>query len=63
MTVQEYLNRLVKMYELTSKLKCVEETSVYFHLLNIKKSINYVRSEVGLPPLKFIKGTHKIKRS
>ena len=56
--VKEHLFALVRLFELIANMPRLNDEDKYWKLFRIKDKINWIRTELGYEPVKFVKGTN-----
>ena len=58
--VKEHLFALVRLFELIANMSRLDDEDRYWKLFRIKDKINWIRTELGYEPVKFVRGTNII---
>ena len=58
--VKEHLFALVRLFELIANMPRLDDEDRYWKLFRIKDKINWIRTELGYEPVKFVRGTNII---
>ena len=58
--VKEHLFALVRLFELIANMPRLNDEDRYWKLFRIKDKINWIRTELGYEPVKFVRGTNII---
>ena len=58
--VKEHLFALVRLFELIANMPRLDDEDKYWKLFRIKDKINWIRTELGYEPVKFVRGTNII---
>lgn len=56
--VKEHLFALVRLFELIVNMPRLDDEDKYWKLFRIKGKINWIRTELGYEPVRFVKGTN-----